>query len=148
MAFFQLLNCDIGLTIRDVNYDFEDLDVAEQEDPRQINLKRGAIGKSTSGIPYGEGWGDPMVHTFTLVNIPSALLTLLREIFNKKGIERLSGYIIDRNTGSSRTIKKAVLGAEPKQLSIGEGADSLNIQVVLRSYVSEEKHKDAVEQAV
>lgn len=139
MAIFKIYDCDFGVTIRGVNYDFDHVDSVTIEDPEQTLLTRGANAKNKMGISYKQGSKEPKTVTANVMAIPFELHDLLKEIHREE--ERLDFYCIARSDGSSKIAKNAVLSQEPVQLTIDETAESMNLTLVFSTFDIEEKHK-------
>jgi hypothetical protein len=139
MAVFKLYDCDFGVTIRDVNYDFEHVMSLAIEDPEKTRLVRGANGGNKTGLVYKEGLKDAKTITVTIAGMSSALFALLKAAFEEQ--TRLDCYCVSRTDGSSKIAKNAVLSQEPKQLSLDDSAESLNVVLAFESFDVSEVHK-------
>jgi hypothetical protein len=136
---FKLYDCDFGVTLNGVNYDFEHVDGLQIEDPERTRLTRGANAGNKVGLAYKEGIKEPKTITLTVLDIPVALHTLLKEAYTKK--TRLDAYCVSRVDGSSKIAKNAILSQEPQQLSLDESAESMNVALVFESFDVSEVHK-------
>jgi hypothetical protein len=136
---FKLYDCDFGVTLNGVNYDFEHVDGLQIEDPERTRLTRGANAGNKTGLVYKEGIKEPKTITLTVLDIPVALHTLLKEAYTKK--TRLDAYCVSRVDGSSKIAKNAILSQEPQQLSLDESAESMNVALVFESFDVSEVHK-------
>lgn len=136
---FKIYDCDFGVTIRGVNYDFDHIDSVTIENTETTTLTRGANAKNKSGIVYKTGSKDPKVVTAEVLDIPFDLHNLLKEVHANE--ERLDFYCISRSDGSSKIAKNAVLSQEPVQMAIDETAESMNLTLIFHAYDIEEKHK-------
>ena len=135
---FKLYDCDCGVTIRGVNYDFVHVDNVSIEDPERTRLVRGANAGNKIGIEYKEGTKEAKTVTCTVIDIPLELHNLLKDVHAKA--ERLDFYAIARSDGSSKIAKNAVLSQEPKQLTLDDSAESLNTALIFESFdISEVK---------
>lgn len=132
MGIFKLYNCDVGVTIRGVNYDFEQVDNLTIEDPERTRLIRGANTGNKTGIAYKEGTKEAKTITCTVIGIPMALHNLLKEVHANQ--ERVDVYAVSRDDGSSKIAKNAVLSQEPKQLTLDESAESMNTALIFESF--------------
>lgn len=133
MASFILTNCDFGSSYNGTNYDFtKEVDSVVIEDPQMKKLTRGGSGKSKTGIAYSEGMKDARKVTITLVGLPASYLKLLKSLFESE--ERIDSYCVDRKTGITRSFNNSLISQEPKQLAIQEGAESLNILLILETF--------------
>jgi hypothetical protein len=136
---FKLYDCDFGITLNGVNYDFEHVDGLQIEDPERTRLVRGANAGNKIGLAYKEGIKEAKTITLTVIGMPFELHNLLKEAYDKK--TRLDCYCISRVDGSSKIAKNAVLSQEPRQLSLDESAESLNTALVFESFDISEVHK-------
>lgn len=136
---FKLYDCDFGVTLNGVNYDFEQVDGLQIEDPERTRLTRGANAGNKVGLVYKEGVKEPKTITLTVIGMPLELHNLLKEAYSKK--TRLDCYCVSRVDGSSKIAKNAILSQEPQQLSLDESAESLNTSLVFESFDVSEVHK-------
>lgn len=136
---FKLYDCDFGVTINGVNYDFEQVDGLQIEDPERTRLTRGANAGNKIGLAYREGLKEAKTITLTVLGMPITVHGLLKKAYDEK--TRLDCYCISRVDGSSKIAKNAILTQEPQQLSLDESAESMNIALVFESFDVSEKHK-------
>jgi len=139
MTIFKIYDCDFGVTIRGVNYDFEHIDDLTIEDPERTKLTRGANASNKLGLVYKEGIKEAKTLTVTIIGLGFELHNLLKEVYNSK--ERIDFYCISRVDGSSKIGKNAVLAQEPQQLTLNEGAESMNTALVFETFDVTEVHK-------
>lgn len=136
---FKLDDCDFGVTIAGVNYEFTHVVNLQIEDNERTRLVRGGNAKNKVGLSYKEGLRDAKVVTVTIIGMEVEIYNLLRQqYFNK---ERLDAYCISRTDGSSKTAKNAVLSQIPQQLTLDETPESMNVALVFETFDIEEKHK-------
>ena len=140
MAIFKIYDCEFGVKANSINYTFEHVDGLTIEDPESVRLIRGSNAANKVGLAYTEGTKDAKKIAVTLVGISTAMYDLLASLHADK--TRVECYCIDKKTGSSKIAKDAIITQRPQQLSIVEGADSLNIMVNFESFNLEESHKD------
>lgn len=136
---FKMYNSDFGFKYNGQNYDFDHVENFTIENPEQTRITRGANGTSKMGIVYKEGIKEPKKVTVTIIGMSIAIKEVLDNIFNNK--DRLDVYAVDRSDGSSKIAKNAVLCQEPMQLSLDEGAESMNVALVFESFDLTETHK-------
>lgn len=136
---FKLYDCDVGLTIRGVSYDFDHVDSVTLDDPERTRLTRGANAGNKVGIVYKEGIKDAKTFTLTIMGMPMALHNLLKEIYDAR--ERIEFYCISRLDGSNKMAKNAVLGQPPQQLNLDDSPESLNSALMIESFDVTEVHK-------
>lgn len=136
---FKLYECDFGITLNDVNYDFEHVENLTIEDPERTKLIRGGNAKNKTGIAYKEGSKEAKTITVNVLGITAELHALLKTAYAAK--TRMDSYCISRVDGSSKIAKNCILAQEPKQLTVDESAESMNIALVLESFDVSEVHK-------
>lgn len=136
---FKMYECDFGVTINGVNYDFPNVDEVTVEDPETTNLIRGANAKDEIGLEYKEGLKEPKTISAVLIGVPSEILELLRGAYNER--KRVDYYCISRVDGSSSIGKNAVISQYPRQMTLNESPESMNISVAFRTFKLDEKHK-------
>ena len=133
MASFILTNCDFGFSYNGKNYDFtKEVDSVVIEDPQFKKLTRGGSGKSKTGLAYSEGAKEAKKITITLCGLPSSYLKLLKSLFESE--ERIDSYCVDRKSGITRNFNNSLISQEPRQLAIQEGAESLNVILILETF--------------
>lgn len=136
---FKLYDCDVGFTIRGVNYDFEHVENVQIDDPERTRLVRGSNASNKLGLVYKEGLKDAKTITTTIIGISMELHNLLKDVYNTK--ERFDFYCVSRADGSSKISKNSILSQEPKQLNLDDSAESMNTALILESYDISEIHK-------
>jgi hypothetical protein len=70
----KLYDCDVGITLRGVNYEFEHVDSVSIEDPERTRLIRGGNAKNKLGIAYTEGVKDAKTVTTSVIGRTFGLL--------------------------------------------------------------------------
>lgn len=136
---FKLYNCDLGIKIAGVNYDFEHVANLQIEDPENTKLIRGANGTSKTGLVYKEGLKDPKKITCTILGMSIELKAVLDAAFLDK--TRMDVFCIDRVDGSSKMAKNSILCTQPQQLNVDESPDSMNVALIFESFDLSEVHK-------
>lgn len=136
----KLYDCDVGLEIRGVKYEFDHVDSVTHEDPRIHRLTRGANAKNKVGIVYTEGNKEAHVLTTSVIQIPAELHALLKDVFNTK--ERIKFFCVSRKNGSSKYASQAILAQPPFQPTVDESAESMNTPIVIESFDVEDDVKD------
>lgn len=136
---FKMYDCDFGIKYNGVNYDFEHIQDLTIEDPESTKLVRGANAGNKLGLVYKEGIKDPKRITCTILNMSVALKAVLDAAFEAK--DRLDVYCINRNDGSSKIAKNAVLSQMPQQLLVDESPESMNVALIFESFDLSEVHK-------
>jgi hypothetical protein len=136
---FKIYNCDFGVKINGVPYDFEDVNELTIEDPEKNRLTRGSNAKNKLGLAYKEGVKDPKKWTIPILNMSIDLKEVLDAAFEAQ--TRMEVYCIDRTDGSSKMAKQALLSNKPQQLSITDQPDSMNVSLEFETFDSSEVHK-------
>lgn len=139
MGIFKLYNCDLGIKINSVSYNFDHVVNLQVEDPEKNKLIRGSNGVNKEGLVYKEGLKDPKIITVTIMNMSASIKSVLDSAFKDK--TRLDVFCIDRNDGSSKMYKNAILSNQPQQLSLDETAESMNVALMFESFDATEDHK-------
>jgi hypothetical protein len=136
---FKLYNCDFGIKVNGVNYDFTDVTELQGEDPEKNNLTRGANASNRIGLSFKEGAREPKRWTIPILGMSAGLKGVLDACFESQ--TRLECYCVDRTDGSSKMLKNAILCNRPQQLNLTEDADSMNVSLEFASFDSNENHK-------
>lgn len=136
---FKLYDCDVGMTIRGQNYEFDHVDSVTVDDPESTKLIRGANAGNKTGLAYTEGVKDAKTITTSVIGIPMALHNLLKEVYTSK--ERIDFWAISRQDGSSKMAKNAILSKEPMQLTLDQSPESMNTALTMESFDVSEVHK-------
>lgn len=136
---FKPYNCDFGITIDGVNYEFTHVDNFQVENPERTRLVRGANAGNKTGLPYREGLKEAKTVTMTVIGIPMELHNLLKDAYAQQ--KRVDAWGVDRVDGSSKIAKNAVIAAEPMQLEVSDSAESMNTALVFESFDVSEIHK-------
>ncbi len=136
---FKLYDCDFGVTLAGVNYDFEHVENLQIEDPERTRLIRGGNASNKTGLVYKEGIKEAKTITLTVKGMPAELHALLKAAYADK--TRMSCYCVSRVDGSSKIAKNSILSQEPKQLTLDDSSDSMNTALVFESFDISEVHK-------
>lgn len=136
---FKIYNCDFGVKVEGVPYDFTNVAELQIEDNEKNRLTRGSNGADKEGLAYKEGVRDPKKWTIPILNMSAALKSLLDSVFTDQ--TRVEVYCIDRTDGSAKMAKKAVLCNRPQQLTLNDTQDSMNVQLEFETFDSSEVHK-------
>lgn len=139
MAMFKLYDCDIGFTIRGVNYNLDHVDNVTVDDPETNELIRGANAGNKIGLTYKQGLKEAKTFTTAALSIPMALHNLLKDVFDTQ--ERFDFFVISRTDGSSKMARNAILASTPKQLQLDDSPESLQVSLIVKSYDVDENHK-------
>jgi len=136
---FKMYNCDFGIKVNGVSYDFEHVSELQIEDPERNQLTRGGNAKNKIGLAYKDGLKEPKRWTLPILNMSAELKSVLDSCFEQQ--TRLDVYCIDRNDGSSKMAKNAIIGNRPQQLTIDDTAESMNVSLEFVTFDSSETHK-------
>lgn len=136
---FKLYECDFGVTLNGVNYDFTHVDNLQIEDPERTRLVRGANAGNKLGLDYKEGIKEAKTITVTVIGLTKELFDVLKQAYD--GRTRMDAYAVSRVDGSSKIAKNSVLSQEPKQLTMDDSAESMNVALVFESFDVTEVHK-------
>jgi hypothetical protein len=136
---FKPYECDFGVTIGGQNYDFDHIVSFNTEDPERTKLVRGSNAGNKTGLIYKEGIKDAKTVTVTIIGMSSDIYGLLKTAYDEK--TRMDCYCVNRSDGSSKIAKNAVLSIEPKQLTVDDSADSMNVALAFESFDVSETHK-------
>lgn len=136
---FKLYDCDIGIKIGGVNYQFTHVASINIEDPRRNKLTRGANAGNLEGLVYQEGISEPVRWTIPIMNMSAALKEVLDGAF--KNQTRLDVFCISRRDGSSKMAKNAIMSNQPQQLTLDETAESMQVALEFETFDSGEVHK-------
>lgn len=136
---FKMNECDFGIKLGGVSYDFPHVVNVQIEDPENTKLIRGANGTNKVGLVYKEGMKEPKRITVTIMGMSPDLKAVLDTAYTSQ--QRLEVYAISRADGSSKMARNAVLSQQPQQLSMDEGPDSMNVALAFESFDLSEIHK-------
>lgn len=136
---FKIYNCDFGMKINGVDYQFEHVAELQIEDPEKNKLTRGANAGNKVGLAYKEGMKEPKKWTIPILNMSKDLKGTLDNCFEKQ--TRVDVYCIDRTDGSSKMAKQSVLCNRPQQLTLNDQAETLNVHLEFETFDSSEVHK-------
>ena len=136
---FKLYNCDVGIKINGVSYDFEHVAEVQIEDPERNRLTRGSNAGNKTGLSYKEGLREPKRWTIPIIAMTAELKGVLDSAFDEQ--TRLDVYCIDRTDGSSKMAKSAILCNRPQQLALDESPESMNVSLEFETFDSSEVHK-------
>lgn len=136
---FKIYNCDFGMTVDGVKYDFTHVRELTIEDPERNRLTRGGNAGNTTGIAYKDGMKDPKRWTIPIIQMSKELKLVLDSVF--KDQRRVEVYCIDRPTGSSKIAKNSILSNKPQQLKLDDTAESMDVSLEFESFDSSENHK-------
>lgn len=139
MTIFKMYDCDFGVTIDGVNYDFTHVENLTIEDPERTRLIRGTNAANKQGLIYREGLKEAKTITLTVIGMSMEIHNLLKKAFAEQ--KRVDCNVISRVDASTKIAKNAVLSQSPKQLTLDDSPDSLNTALIFESYDVEEVHK-------
>lgn len=136
---FKIYNCDFGIKLNGVNYDFDHVAELQIEDPEKNRLTRGANASNKIGLAYKEGMKEPKRWTIPILSMSADLKGVLDSAYD--GQERLEVFCVDRSDGSSKIARNAILCNKPQQLAVDENADSMNVSLEFETFDSSEVHR-------
>lgn len=136
---FKMYDCDFGIKVDGVGYDFEHVAELQIEDPERNRLTRGNNAKNKLGLTYKDGLKDPKKWTIPIMNMSAALKSVLDGVFEQQ--TRVEVYAISRSDGSSKMAKNAILSNRPQQLTLDDTAESMNVSLEFETFDSSENHK-------
>lgn len=136
---FKMYDCDFGVKINGLNYDFEHVESLQIEDPEMTKLVRGSNAFNKLGLVYKEGTKEPKKLTVTILGMSQALKEVLEAAYENK--TRVDAYCISRVDGSSKMASDAILSQTPQQLSVDDSAESMNVALAFESFNLKEVHK-------
>jgi hypothetical protein len=136
---FKIYDCDVGIKVNGVSYDFEHVDEVTWEDPENNRLTRGMNANNKTGLVYREGSKEPKRVTCPIMNMSVDLKTVLDDVYLNK--TRVDLYVVSRSDGSSKMAKNAILCQQPQQLTVGESPESMNVNLIFESFDTVENHK-------
>lgn len=136
---FKIYNCDFGIKVNGVSYDFEHVSELQIDDPERNRLTRGSNAKNKVGLSYKDGLKEPKKWTLPILNMSAALKDVLDGCYADQ--TRVDVYCIDRTDGSSKMGKNALLSNKPQQLKVDDSAESLQVSLEFEMFDSSEVHK-------
>jgi hypothetical protein len=136
---FKIYNCDFGIKLGGVTYNFDHVAEVQIEDPERNKLTRGSNAGNKVGLSYKEGIREPKRWTIPIMNMSAELKGVLDSAFDDQS--RLEVFCIDRGDGSAKIAKNAILSNRPQQLVIDESAESLQVSLEFETFDSSESHK-------
>jgi hypothetical protein len=136
---FKIYDCDFGIKINGVTYEFTHVNGLTIEDPENTKLTRGINAANKVGLVYKEGLRDPKRITVTIMDMSAELKAVLDAAFEAD--TRMDVFCISRTDGSSKMAKNAVLSQQPQQVNLDDSPDSLNIALAFESFDLSEVHK-------
>lgn len=137
--FFKLTDCEVGIKLDGVTYQFEHVDSVGIEDPERNKLVRGANAGNKTGLVYREGIKEPKRWTVPILNMSADLKEVLDAAFEAQ--TRMDVYVISRSDGSSKMAKNAVLSNRPQQLNLDETPESMQVSLEFETFDSSEVFK-------
>lgn len=136
---FKLYDCDLGIKVNGVNYNFDHVQEVVIEDPERNKLTRGANAGNKTGLPYKEGLKEPKRWTIPVMNMSKELKAVLDDCYDDQ--TRVDVFCIDRKDGSSKMAKNAILSNRPQQLTLDDSPESMNVSLEFETFDSSEVHK-------
>jgi len=136
---FKIYDCDFGIKYNGTTYEFDHVVELQIEDPERNRLTRGVNAKNKIGLAFKDGLREPKRWTIPILNMSLELKNVLDELYRTQN--RVECFCIDRNDGSIKIAKDALLSNKPQQLVLDETAETLNVSLEFETFNSEEIHK-------
>lgn len=136
---FKIYDCDFGIKLDGVGYDFDHVKDLKIENPENTKLIRGSNASNKTGLVYKEGIKDPKKVTVTIIGMSSELKDVLDVAYEARS--RMDVFCISRVDGSSKMGKNCVLCQQPQQLTVDENPESLDVELVFETFDLSEVHK-------
>lgn len=136
---FKIYNCDFGVKVNGVSYEFEHVAELAIESSVRNRLTRGANATNKIGLVYKDGLKEPDRWTIPILNMSAELKGVLDAAYENQ--TRVDVYAIDRTDGSSKMAKNAVMSNKPQQLQLDDTAESMNVSLEFETFDSSEVHK-------
>lgn len=136
---FKIYECEFGMKVDGVAYDFEHVAELQIEETERNRLTRGANAKNNTGLAYRDGLKDPVRWIIPILNMSAALKAVLDSCYDNQ--TRVEVYCINRKDGSKKVAKNAILSNKPRQLTLDETPESMQVSLEFESFDSVETHK-------
>lgn len=136
---FKLYDCDVGIKINGVSYEFTHVNQVTIENPENTRLVRGANAGNKLGLIYKEGIKEPSKVTCDIMEMSIELKAVLDTAYADK--TRMDFFAISRADGSAKMAKNAVLCQNPQQLTLDDSAESMTVSLSFESFDVGEIHK-------
>lgn len=136
---FKIYDCDFGVKVNGVSYDFDHVAELQVEDPERNRVTRGANASNKVGISYKEGMTQPKRWTIPIMAMSTELKGVLDGCYDDQ--TRLDCYCIDRKTGSKKFLSNAIMSNKPQQLAVSEAAESLQVSLEFEGFDNSETLK-------
>lgn len=136
---FKLYECDIGVKLNGVDYQFRNVVSVTIDDPERVQLTRGSSGNNDTGIAYVEGIREPKRVTIPIIEMSADMAAAFNAAYDNR--TRMDVYIVCRSDGSSKWAKLAVLSNRPQQIQLDDTPDSMNVSIEWVSFSLTENHK-------
>lgn len=136
---FKLYNCDVGIKVSGVSYNFTHVKSVTIEDPEKNKLTRGANAGNKVGLVYKEGLKDPKKWSIPIMQMSAELKAVLDGCFENQ--TRIEVFAISRDDGSSKSAANAILSNRPQQLTLDDSPDSMDVMLEFETFDSDEVHK-------
>lgn len=136
---FKLYDCDVGIKVDGVTYQFPHVASVTMEDPERNKLTRGANAGNKIGLAYKEGITEPKRITVPIMDMSIELQGVMKSAFENQ--TRVDFFCVARSDGSSKLGKQCLLSNMPQQLNLDETAESLQVAIELETFDLVENHK-------
>lgn len=136
---FKIYDCDFGIKVNGVGYDFTHVQDMVIDDPENTKLLRGANAGNKTGLVYKEGIKEPKKVTVTILGMSAELKGVLDQAYQDKA--RVDVFCVSRSDGSSKMGKNAILSQAPQQMKVDDSAESMNVALAFETFDLTETHK-------
>lgn len=136
---FKPYECDIGIKVNSVAYEFQDVMSLNVEDNERNRLTRGSNASNKTGLAYRDGLSEPKRWTMIIRGMTPEQKALFDSCFT--GQTRVDAYYVSRIDGSSKMLKSAIISNRPQQLTLDETPESMDVTIEMESFDSSEIHK-------
>lgn len=137
---FKLYDCDVGIKVNGVSYNFPNVVEVQIEDPERKRITRGANATDKVGLSYADGLTDPKRATIPILGMTKELKAVFDDCFD--GDVRVDLYMISRKNGAAKGLRNALMSNRPQQLVLDQTAESLQVSLEFESFDSFEDLKD------
>lgn len=130
---------EVAINLNGVNYILSGVHSIAFESMLTNNLVRGSDARDKQGIVVQDGTSEADSATLTIRNVSAQIFSMMENSW--KNASRLTATFTDSKTGDRYVMRDSILTNRPLQKSISDGADQVNIEVVLKSFNLETKFK-------
>jgi hypothetical protein len=132
MSAIRIYDSVLTITIGETAYEVPHYNSVEIESPERVRKVRGANAGDKIGITYKEGLTEATTITVTIVDCPAELHTALAQGFEDATPMKVE--CISESDSSQVVASDCVLSRAPHQLSIADGAESMNLELLFETF--------------